>query len=44
VYKYCFGTGVVGYADGDYEEMARMISLLADRANQHRTPAATLAI
>lgn len=39
VYRYAYGTTVVGYKDGDFEEMYRMMELLADAVDAKRSMA-----
>ena len=35
-YEYCFGTTVIGFADGDFAEMTRMIELLGEAVEARR--------
>lgn len=37
VYRYAYGTSVIGYAHNDFAEMERMLHLLADAADMKRT-------
>ena len=40
IYGYSYGTTVIKYGAGDYAELERMVELLAEDVEAHRTPAA----